>query len=118
MYWFLINFLTGDGWDGLDADVTVRVLDSRDEIKDTFREWDWHDRAFTAARTPDEPELVDASCSECGKQLPPQPRGEGPWVCDDCHKGPTDEEIQDMLETVDRMNSDNNQMPISENIDD
>lgn len=48
VYWFLINFLAGDGWGGLEADVTVRTLDSRGEIKEAFRNWDWHDRVFAA----------------------------------------------------------------------
>lgn len=54
VYWFLINFLTGDGWDGLEADVTVRALDSRDEIKEAFRNWNWHDRAFAATMQPED----------------------------------------------------------------
>jgi len=44
VYWFLINFLTGDGWNGLGADVTVSVVDSREGIKDVLHEWRWFNR--------------------------------------------------------------------------
>jgi len=44
-YWFLINFLTGDGWNGHGSDVTIRVVESRDEIKKEFRNWKWHEEA-------------------------------------------------------------------------
>lgn len=54
VYWFLINFLTGDGWDSLEADVTVRALDSREEIKEAFRDWSWHERAFAGAMEPED----------------------------------------------------------------
>lgn len=40
-YWFLINFLEGDGWDGLDADIEMRVVKSRGEIKPAFKDWSW-----------------------------------------------------------------------------
>lgn len=49
VYWFLINFLTGDGWNGLEADVTVRSIDSRHEIRQEFRDWSWHRGAFERA---------------------------------------------------------------------
>lgn len=46
VYWFLINFLAGDGWDGLDGDVTLRVVESRDEIKSCFQDWEWHKQGY------------------------------------------------------------------------
>jgi hypothetical protein len=45
-YWFLINFLSGDGWNGLDADVEMAIVDSRDEIKSCFTDWSWHKTAI------------------------------------------------------------------------
>jgi len=42
VYWFLINFLLGDGWDGLDAEIEVSVVETRNEIKEAFRNWSWH----------------------------------------------------------------------------
>jgi nucleoside 2-deoxyribosyltransferase len=43
VYWFLINFMTR--WDGLDANITTSVVSGRDEIKDEFIEWNWHQQA-------------------------------------------------------------------------
>lgn len=51
VYWFLINFLTGDNWNELDAEVTVRALDSRDEVKSAFQDWSWHKRGFKETMT-------------------------------------------------------------------
>jgi nucleoside 2-deoxyribosyltransferase len=42
-YWFLINFLTSQAWgDFRPSDITVRAVESRDEIKSEFMSWDWH----------------------------------------------------------------------------
>jgi len=41
VYWFLINFLTGDGWNGLDGDIKLMVVESKDEVGTVFRNWDW-----------------------------------------------------------------------------
>lgn len=43
VYWFLINFLTGDGWNGVDAEVSIRIVDSATEIPTVFTQWEWTD---------------------------------------------------------------------------
>jgi nucleoside 2-deoxyribosyltransferase len=42
VYWFLINFLSEQGWGGLDANIELKLVDSRDGIKDAFADWQWH----------------------------------------------------------------------------
>lgn len=44
-YWFLINFLSGDGWEGLDANIEIRLVESRQDIRSAFRDWSWHGEA-------------------------------------------------------------------------
>lgn len=41
-YWFLINFLDGEAWNGHGSDTTMHVVETRDQIKDVFYNWDWH----------------------------------------------------------------------------
>lgn len=45
IYWFLINFLTSTKDAGIQADVEVREIGSKEEIQDAFRSWDWHTKA-------------------------------------------------------------------------
>jgi nucleoside 2-deoxyribosyltransferase len=45
VYWFLINFLTGDGWDGLEANITVETIDNLEQMSAAVNVWDWRRQA-------------------------------------------------------------------------
>jgi len=61
VYWFLINFLSESGWGGLEADVEMHVVEGRDEIKESFERWAWHDDNSKENRLNSEEE-----CALCG----------------------------------------------------
>lgn len=63
-YWFLINFLTGDGWKGLEADVTVRRVQSRDEIKHQFEQWGYL-RCGLCGKVPDNRVVTNSGKIQC-----------------------------------------------------
>lgn len=51
VYWFLINFLEGDGWDGLNAEIEMRLLQSYGSFRKIFQDWEWHQRVASKSRT-------------------------------------------------------------------
>lgn len=52
VYWFLINFLSDEGWGGLEAEVELKVVTSRDEIQEAFQDWSWHEEAVADTMSP------------------------------------------------------------------
>lgn len=49
-YWFLINFLATDEWNGFDTHVEIALVDSRYQIGDAVQNWQLHQEAVKAEK--------------------------------------------------------------------
>ena len=137
------GWVDGESWDGVDAPVEARIVCNEEAIRPAFNKWqkEWvrdpepkrlqgHSHRDAARESLDtEPRRVNdvADCPNCGAPLYERtekhlaPDGTVA-ACESCvgredSTKPSDQEIKQMLETVDRMNSENDQIPVSELMD-
>lgn len=78
VYWFLINFLTCSV---VEPDVEIEVIETRNEIKSVFRDWDWAQNKLPVMKPSEVDFPKESQCRSCGESFN---RKSFPPLCDSC----------------------------------